>query len=628
MSIVPLALFAACAALLGTSRAADRSFAERLAIALPLGLALFLWLPYLAARAWGIDRGAWISFGILALLASAGLARVTLHGGPGSQDDRQVSDDRPGSLAPTRWWPGLCLLLLTVAFGYLLFNQSLRVRDGGLWSADASCEDMGLHATLANAFLRSHERILRPTYPIFPPWPLGYPFLPDFAAATAMALGSSIGFGFFATAAFALLALLSTTYQLARRWLPPPYSVLAIFLFLFGGNLGFVFFLRDLTTGHGPAGMPHLWLEDYANNFALNLHYGNITTDVLLPMRTSLFGAPIAFAAVSILSRHACSARSEKIVAGILLGSLPLINAHSFLVASLCAAVYVLLAPVRQMRRWWPTLVVAAALAGPQLYWVHQQTANAAISFIRRSNGFLFPTQASWPAYWLLNGGLFVPLGIGAWFFASRDLERMTLPLLILLPLCMTVSFQPNPFDNIKLLLFFNLGCAVLIADFCQRSVQAGRGRAVIATVAVLICTASGILSWIREPNVPCVMATSADREFAAYVLATTDEHSMILTSQQYTHPVPFLTGRTIVLGFHNWLNQHGIPFDKRAADVVEIYSGGARAPALIAEYGVTDIVVGPPERREFPGLNETFLASFSRAQTKFGDYTMYRLRR
>jgi len=111
-------------------------------------------------------------------------------------------------------------------------------------------------------------------------------------------------------------------------------------------------------------------------------------------------------------------------------------------------------------------------------------------------------------------------------------------------------------------------------------------------------------------------------------VLATTDEHSMILTAQQYIHPVPFLTGRTIVLGFHNWLGQHGIPFEKRAADVVEIYSGSVRAPALIAEYGITDIVVGPAERREFPGLNEEFLASVSQAQTRSGDYTMYRLRR
>ena len=626
MGVVSMALLAVCAALLGTPEGPGRRRSESLATALALGLALFLWLPYLSARAWGIERGAWASLGILALLGSAGVARVALRRARGVE--RRMSDPRPGRLARARWGPGLCLLVLTAGLVYLLFNLSLRDHDGGLWSAGNGCEDMGLHATLANAFLHSHELVRHPFYPIFPPWPLGYPFLPDFAAATAMAMGAPIGFAFFATAAFALLALQANLYALARRWLPPACAVLAIFLFLFGGNLGIVYFLRDLRTGHGPAGLPHLWLEDYANNFNLSLNYGNMTTDVLLPMRTSLFGAPIALAAVSILSRGARPALAEKIVAGLLLGSLPLVNAHSLLAASLCAVAYVVQAPVGQTRRWWPAALVAAALAGPQLYWIHHHTASAVLPFIRRANGFLFDTPLSWPTYWLLNGGLFVPLGIGAWFFSRRGLRRTTLPLLILLPLCMWVTFQPNPFDNIKLLLFFHVGCALLIADFCRRSIQAGTGRAAVAAAAVLVCTASGILSWIREPNMPCLMATAADREFAARVLATTDEDSMILTAQQYIHPVPFLAGRTIVLGFQNWLGQHGIPFEKRAADVAEMYAGSARAPALIAEYGISDVVVGPAERREFPTLNEEFLASLSEAPVRSGDYTLYRLRR
>jgi hypothetical protein len=625
--VVLMALVAACTALFVTSRSPACPWSERLATALALGVALFVWLPYLSARAWGITQGAWISFGILALFASAGSARVIFSqvAGIGVHWRAIAGADKVDSLTPTRWWPGLILLTITVALGYLLYNTSLHVRDGGLWSAGAGCEDMGLHATLANAFLHSHERILRPTYSIFPNWPLGYHFLPDFAAATAMALGSSIGFGVFATAAFALLALVPNLYCLARRWLTPAYSVLTIFLFLFGGNLGIALLLRDLPTS---GFFSHIWLEDYAYNFDLSLHYGNITTAVLLPMRTPLFGAPIAFAAVSILWRDCRPALSEKIVAGILLGSLPLINAHAFLAVSLCAAVYCLYNPVGQVRRWWPTFVTAMALAGPQLYWIHYQMAASGAPFIRLANGFLFETPLSWPTYWLLNGGLFVPLGIGTWFFASRDLRRMTLPLLILLPLCMAVSFQPNSFDNIKLLLFFHLGSALLIADFCQRGVQASKGRAAIAATAVLICTASGMLSWIHEANVACEMATAANREFAAQVLATTDEHSVILTAQKFNHPVPFLTGRTIVLGFHNWLNQHGIPFEKRAADVVEIYSGTQRAPALITEYGITDIVVGPAERQEFPGLNERFLAEASRAKTTYGEYTIYRLRR
>jgi hypothetical protein len=621
MMVGLIELLAVCVGLLISSRLPAYSRSERLAIALALGLAFFLWLPYLSARVWGINQGAWISFAILALLAGSALVWLLSVGSP---DGGWRIPNKMGSPALSHWRSGLVLIIITVILGYLLFNLSLRVRNGGLWSAGSGCEDMGFHATLANAFFHSQERILRPTYPIFPNWPLGYPFLPDFSAATAMALGSSIGFGFFATGAFAILALISNLYCLARRWLMPAYSVLAIFLFLFGGNLGVIFFLRDLPA----SGLfSSIWLQDYANNFNLSLNYGNITTDVLLPMRTSLFGAPIAFAIILIFSRVPAPALWEKIVGGVLLGSLPLINAHSFLVASICIGVYCFRDPLRE-QRWWPSVLVAAIFAVPQLYWVHQQVIASAIPFIRRANGFLFETQLNWPTYWLLNGGLFVPLAIWAWFFAKRDLKFMTFPLIMLLPLSMAVSFQPNPFDNIKLLLFFHLGSAILIAHFCQRNFQSGRGRAAIAVAAVMICTASGFLSWIREANTPCEMATAADREFGAQVLSNTDEHSMILTGQHYTHPVPFLTGRTIVLGFHNWLAMTGIPFEKRATDVIEIYSGTKRAPELIAKYGITDIVIGPVERREFPGLNEGFLAKISNRKITSGGYTMYRLRR
>src|SRR5207245_408264 len=202
-----------------------------------------------AARQWLAERGYDKTFGarpmarliqteIKRVLADEMLfgqlrdgGRVEIDAGPGGLAFRSAplrgAVPVAGWCARTRWWPWRCLLLLAVGLGYLVFNLSFRVRDGGLWTAGNGCEDMGGHATFANAFLHSHERILHPTYSIFPSWPLGYPFLADFAAATAMAMGSSIGFGFFATAAFALLALLSNLYGLARRWLPPAYAVLA-----------------------------------------------------------------------------------------------------------------------------------------------------------------------------------------------------------------------------------------------------------------------------------------------------------------------------------------------------------------------------------------------------------------
>ena len=602
-------LLASAAGLLGVAPESRRS--ERVAVALTLGLTLFLWLPYLAARAWGVETGARAASAALAVLGGAGLVRAR-----GFAPPHDPSPARPLLLG---------LLPLAGVLAYLLYAVSLRpLHDLTLWSIDAGCEDMGLHATLANAFLRIPEMVRHPTYPIFPRWPLGYPFLADFSAAAAMALGAPIGVAFFAPALLAAAALLASVYALARHWLPAGAAVLAVALFLLGGNLGFVLLLRDLPT----ADLSRIWFEDYTNSFARSLHWGNMVTDVLLPMRTSLFGAPIALAALALLSRDRTPTRTEAVVTGVLLGALPLVNAHAFLAAGLCAAVWVLRDPVAQVRRWWPTMVVAAALAGPQVLWVHEQMAASATPFIRPAKGFLFDTSLDWPRYWLLNGGLFVPLALVAWWRTGRDLRRTTLPMLLLLPLAMAVSFQPNPFDNIKLLLFVDVGCALLVADLTHRWFARGRVGATVAAAAIVVCTASGALSWIRAPGARCVMATAVDVSFAARVLDATDAHSVVLTGQRLNHPVPFLTGRTIVLGFHNWLSQHGIPFQERADDVRAMYAGTERAPGLLRRYGVTDVVVGPPEREEFPDLNEAFFAGIAVGRVTDAPYTLYHLAR
>lgn len=605
--VVGTVLLAGAAGLLGASPEARRS--ERIAVALALGLTLLLWLPYLAARAWGVGTGARAASIALAVLGGAGLlwARALPH----SRDPMPIG-------------PLLIGLPLAAGLAYLLYAVSLRPLQDGLWSIDAGCEDMGFHATLAHAFLGNPEMVRLPTYPIFPRWPLGYPFLADFSATAGLALGAPIGLAFFAPALLAAAALLASVYALARRRLPAGAAVLAVALILLGGNLGFVLLLRDLPT----TDLSRIWLEDYTNSFARSLHWGNMVTDVLLPMRTSLFGAPIALAALALLSRDRTPTRAEAVVAGVLLGALPLVNAHALLAAGLCAAVWVLRDPVTQVRRWWPTMVVAAALAGPQVLWVHRQMAASATPFIRPANGFLFDTPLAWPRYWLLNGGLFVPLALVAWPRAGRDLRRTTLPLLLLLPLAMAVSFQPNPFDDIKLLLFVDVGCALLVADLGRRWFARGRAGAAVAIVAIVVCTASGALSWIRAPGARCVMATADDHAFAARVLETTDDHSVILTAQRLNHPVPFLTGRTIVLGFHNWLSQHGIPFQERADDVRAMYAGAERAAALLRRYGVTDVVIGPPEREEFPDLNEAFFAGVAAGRVVSGPYALYRLGR
>ena len=246
--------------------------------------------------------------------------------------------------------------------------------------------------------------------------------------------------------------------------------------------------------------------------------------------------------------------------------------------------------------------------------------------FLRFTNGFLAEAKLDWISYWLLNCGVFVPIAIGSYFWARPELRRVTLPFLLLLPLAMFVAFQPYSFDNIKLLVYLNAACALLVADFAARLQHHWRSVRMLRIAAVALCIGTGALSWVRELGVPCQMASPEERAVAELVLRVTDQSSVLLTGQKFNHPVPFLTGRTIVLGFHNWLDQHGIPFRARADDVREMYLGGPRAIDLLANYRVTHIVVGPYERAEFPELNEGAIAALSTGVERSGEYAIYRI--
>ena len=106
-----------------------------MAVAAAVGLALFLWLPYLLARPLGIAAGARVALGVLALLAVVGFWRIAIAGSMRNRTRRPAT--APGPL--------LVVALLTVVVGGFLYNASLRVRDGNLCSAGGGCEDMGMH---------------------------------------------------------------------------------------------------------------------------------------------------------------------------------------------------------------------------------------------------------------------------------------------------------------------------------------------------------------------------------------------------------------------------------------------------------------------------------------------------
>ena len=306
-----------------------------------------------------------------------------------------------------------------------------------------------------------------------------------------------------------------------------------------------------------------------------------------------------------------------------------MIQMHAFLVVGLAATVWLLAWKVwdRKVAVAW---LLPLLLAVPQVLRSAQQIGQSSRSFIRTQFGWMSP-QGDWSVqakYWWINGGVFLPLSIFAFILLPSRIRKLTAPFFVLFGICAFVVFQPNDYDNIKLLAFsvcvFAMLCAALFIRAWERGVF-GKCGAVLAALAISL---SGILSIGHEWNSSWRIAEPADLEFGEKVRTFTPPDALLLVGKRPTHPAFFLSGRRVFLGFHNWIGQHGMPIDPRRDEVREMFTAAPRAESLLKEHGLRYVVIGPPEREEFgDALNEQFFKDRAEASASVADYTIYRLR-
>lgn len=608
-----------------------RGVAERLGAGMTIALMIQLWLPFLVAQSFGIEGGAALSL----VLVFVGALLIFI------KNRRRLAsfDWRKGlSRLKSRSYGvhGLFLLLLTTFVGYLFYTHSLLPTEQGLSSAGISWEDQSGHAMFASSFLYS-ENLKFLEYPTYSGWPLGYPFLTDLLAAVLIQLGATLGEGFWLSATYAAAAFLLVAWVLVRNWFKSERAAsVAMILLLCAGGFGFVSFLAEIVIG--TPWQEALMKHDYVNGWELNLHYHNVLTGILLPMRTSLFGMAVAFSVILLMGRAMEEGvergRFEILTAAILTGLLPLVNAHSFLAANWCGLAYALLFGRFLDWKRWLTLALWYALpmlvlALPQLLWTRSQMVISETPFIRLHLGWMydFGEPMSWIDYWLINGGLRVPLAIGCWLFASVRVKKLTSPLFSFLVIGNLMAFQPFVYDNVKLFTFADLAISALIAALLFQLWQRSRAWIFVILPVSGLVVFSGLLSIWREMKLESLIVTKEGVAFADVVRKETPPRSVFLTAEQLNHPVPVLVGRPMVLGYKGWLVQHGIPIAEREADVKTMYEGGEGAAGLLRKYKVDFVVVGPAEREEFKGLNEAFFEQRRSARIRVGGYTLYDIR-
>jgi len=282
---------------------------------------------------------------------------------------------------------------------------------------------------------------------------------------------------------------------------------------------------------------------------------------------------------------------------------------------------------------WRPWVAFAAAaslLALPQMFFATRESAVNAAQFFGWEFGWdRGGRNVVW--FWLKNTAVFIPLLVVALVWRGAGVSKRLLFFYLPFVLCFVVPnvyrLSPWVWDNIKVLLYWWVASAPLVALVLARLWRRGGAWRAAALALLFTQTAAGGLDVWRAASgaVERLSFEPAGLEFAEVIKRETSPRSLILHAPTYNDPV-YLTGRRTFLGYPGHVWSHGIDYGPREAELKRIYAGTGEAPALIERAGIEYVVVGPLEREEMRQrglvLNESFFARYR----KVGEAGAYRL--
>ena len=555
-----------------------------------VGLLMLMWLPALFSFVLGFG----VLSQLLALAAALAIGAKALFRGV-----RLLLLPREPALKPYLW----CVVPTVVLLCVLLCTHVLPLNEyGGLSSGQSTYGDMCMHLGIISSI--SRQGFFPPEYSIFPGQAMSYPFLCDSISSTFYTLGASLRFAYMLPMMPAFFSVVSGVYLFFEDWFRDnKKAVLAFVLFFLGGGFGFAYFMNGIASD--PYNFTRIFTAFYetpTNLVGENIRWVNVIADMLIPQRATLFGWSILFPCLLLLRRAALDEEDWMFLPlGVMAGLLPLIHTHSFLALGLVSVPWFIRAIYKKQspKKFLLYGIIAVVLAAPQLLLFTFKSAN---SFLTLNFNWSNETDTFLWFYVKNLGLIFILLPVA--FISAEDKDRLTwLGILPLWILCEFIQFQPNPYDNNKLLfIWFAFSCG-LVASFLMdiyAKLEGIKGRRLLAGIAVIAMTLSGILTLGRELVSEYEVFSEGEVEAAMFIEENTPADAVFLTTTNHNNAVAALTGRSIVCGSASYLYYHGYDIYQREQDIRAMFEYPADSAELYEKYGVDYIYIGPYERNGY----------------------------
>jgi hypothetical protein len=627
-----------------------------------IGFALMGLVGFILALFFGLNPVTIAITAVLLLLSLLLLKSQSTRNQINTEVDQALKAISRASAKPDRWaliyfffYAGVLIVM------WLVFERALLEKPDGIYTGVLNnYGDLPFHLSVITRFAFGQN--YPPEDPTFAGARFTYPFLTDFVSAMFVRAGASLRNSLFIENWIIGVALVGVLHRFGLQLLRNrTAAILVPVLVILNGGFGWWMLFGDVNKSD--AGVFHVLMNIQHSytilpDVTLGWRWGNAVTSLLVTQRGFLLGIPLAVIVITQWwaamqgpeSVPPASAGGSKrrfkppadaggtdrawpsrrmLAAGAVAGLLPLVHAHSFIAVMGVAAVLALI-NIRKWREWLLFFIVASIIAGPQLLWSTHGSAVRTGAFIGWEFGWGHGEESIiW--FWLKNTGVFIPLLIAAllWktdrYLISRKLLFFYLPFTLCFIIPNMVKLAPWIWDNVKILFYWWIASAPLVALLLARLWAGTFGHRVLAAVLLVMLTLAGGL------DVFALLTRQGeyqefDRDgvtFAEIIKQQTPTRATILHAPIHNTPI-FLTGRRSVMGYPGHIWTHGIDFGQREAEIKKIYAGAPDAPALMAKYGLDYVVVCPQERSVTP-VNDAFFSRYPEV-LKLGEYHLYKV--
>lgn len=635
----------------------DTPLAARLCSGACIGFAAMGLIGFVIACITGLNFIALVLTLIVAAAPLALLINNTRRTEISNQINQAIGAISRGIRAPDRWAIIYFVFYTAVAIAmWLIFSRALIEKPDGLYTGVLNnYGDLPFHLSVITRFAFGQN--FPPEDPTFAGVRFTYPFATDLVSAMFVRAGATLRDSMFIENWILGIAMVGVLHRFGQVLVRNRIAaILTPLIVLLNGGFGWWMIFGDVNKSDGGvfqvlAHIPHSYtiLPEVAQGW----RWGNSITSLLTTQRGFLLGIPLAVmvftqwwealqrakgeeqrastkSAGLLLSLGSLPSARRMLAAGVIAGLLPLIHAHSFIVVMGMGGCLALI-NFRRWREWVAFFVVALVIAGPQMLWSTHGSAVSTKAFISWYVGWDNDKQ-NFFWFWLKNTGLLIPLLVAAllWkredYLVPRNLLLFYLPFTLCFILPNLLKLAPWIWDNIKVLFYWWIASAPIVALLLAKLWEGTKWNRVLAGSLFALLTLAGALDIL-----PLLTAQAEYQEFdrdgvafAEMIKQRTAPNATILHAPIHNTPI-FLTGRRSLMGYPGHIWTHGLEFGPREADIKRIYSGAPDAENLLAKYNVDYVVLDPQEHSVMP-VNGAFFTRYPEV-IKIGEYHLYKIK-